>query len=120
MSIHGAVSGHDRVQLIVGRSLTVVTFVHDYIQLTFDGPGFTIYTMPQFRQSDRELRSGQSGYCDAMCSQIGVAVTRVELTDVELVICLDGGAEFAVSLRPGDYVGPEAFMFTSEEGILVV
>jgi hypothetical protein len=46
---------------IVGRQLTSVTFVQDYIQLAFDGLGLTAYTQPTIDFGNRTLKWDQPG-----------------------------------------------------------
>jgi hypothetical protein len=110
----------DRLQVIAGRSLTIVVFIHDYVQLSFDGPTLTTFSLPVFTQFGNAIRVKQAGYCDALCAQIDIVVATADVTDEELVVRFVNGAQLTVSLHDHEYVGPEAIVFDSEEGKVVV
>jgi hypothetical protein len=69
-----------RLQIVVGRSLSSVVFIHDYIHSIFNGPTLTALTLPEFARAGNPLKPRQSGYCDALCSQIGKVVKNVDVT----------------------------------------
>jgi hypothetical protein len=119
MNVNAHESLDSRLPLIVGRTLSSVVFIHDYIQLIFDRPTLITYSPPFLRQSGNELVAKQPGYCDAIYSQIGVRVTKTNVIDDELTIRLVNAVEIVVSLLAPDYVGPEALVFDSSEGIVV-
>ena len=97
---------------IVGRQLSSVTFVQDYIQFAFDGPGLTTYTLPTVSFRRQSLKWGETGYRDALCAQIAHIVQQVEVDEQRVSLLFDNGAAISVSLLDEDYVGPEALMFS--------
>ena len=93
-----------------GRQLHAVTFVLDYLQLWFEGPGINVYNPISILDAGRDIRSGSPGFRDAICGQIAKIVVEVEISeDVALAIRFGDQSQIAVSLRPDDYTGPEAF-----------
>jgi hypothetical protein len=98
----------DALETLVGRDLSSVTFVRDYVQLSFDGPCLTVYTMPTVTFGSESLRLGQSGYRDGLCRQIGCPVKRTEVDDQRVSITFENGVMVSVSLHDDDYRGPEA------------
>jgi hypothetical protein len=92
-----------------GEQLSAVTFVQDYLQLWFDGPGINV-TNPLTVQSGRtSVTSWQSGFRDTVCAQITKIVASVEIREGKaFVIRFEDGSELSVSLREQDYTSPEA------------
>jgi len=96
---------------LVGHVLSSVEFVADYVQLWFDGSCMTAYTLPNVSQGSESLSSGQPGYRDALCRQIGCRVKRTDVGDQQVSIVFESGAAVSISLRDDDYRGPEALEF---------
>jgi hypothetical protein len=98
-----------------------VEFVHDYVQLRFDGPSLTIHAPAEVQRGDNTKRSGTPGYRDALCERIGSSVTSTELRQgEELYLRFADGAAIRISLRPQDSPGPEAIEFRDEKEWWVV
>ena len=110
------------IQTLVGRKLSSVTFVADYIQLAFDGPEMNAYTTPTVTRGSESLTFGQPGYRDSICSQIDRLVERTGVDDQQLLLVFENRTVFSISLRHDDYRGPEALMFSldTKEGCWVV
>jgi hypothetical protein len=102
----------EALQTLVGGELSSVTFVQDYVQLDFNGPGMTAYTMPTVTYGSESLCVGQPGYRDALCAQIGRKVERTEVDKQRVSIIFEGGGVVSVSLLDDDYHGPEALLFS--------
>jgi hypothetical protein len=98
------------VRGLVGRSLASVEFVQDYVQLHFDGPTLTAYTLPTV--SSISSATLTSGWRDTLCEQIGSVVSKTEVQRDHLSIAFVNGAVVEVSLKDEDYVGPEALKFS--------
>lgn len=105
---------------LVGMEMSSVTFVRDYVQLTFDGPCLTALTMPVVNHPHGRFYHGNSGYRDALCNQIGHGIKAVEITSDRLALVFENEAHVVISLLDEDYVGPEAFNYTSLDGRFVV
>jgi hypothetical protein len=106
------VDTHAIVSMIVGRSLSDVTFVMDYVQLGFHGSAFTLYVWPEVSTGTSSYKYQQPGYRDALCEQIGKVVTEVSpLTGEDIFIRFQNDVSFRMSLRDEEYVGPELIQF---------
>lgn len=92
-----------------GEKLSAVTFVSDYLQLWFDGPGVNVINPLTVRVGTAAILSWSPGFRDALCGQIGKIVAAVEFREGSaLTIRFEDGSSLAVSLRAGDYTSPEA------------
>jgi hypothetical protein len=97
---------------LVGRVLSSVGFVADYVQLGFDGPGMNAFTAPTVARGSESLSLGQPGYRDGLCGQIGHGVESTEVNDRQVSIIFDNQVTISISLRDDDYGGPEALEFS--------
>lgn len=100
---------------LVGKVLSSVEFVEDYVQLRFDSACLTAYTMPTITWGTEDLDLAQPGYRDALCRQIGCRVVRINVDDQQVSGIFDSGAVISISLREEDYNGPEALQFSLDE-----
>ncbi len=97
---------------LVGHALSSVEFVADYVQLWFDGPCLTAYTLPVVTRESEGISVGQSGYRDILCAQIGSRVERTEVDKQRVAIIFESGAAVSISLRDEDHRGPETLQFS--------
>jgi len=98
---------------LIGRELSSVEFVRDYVQLRFDGPCLSAYTMPTVQTSDRVITPSAPGYVGALVDRIGRIVGAVESHEEDrLELRFSDGVTIAISLRPGDYRAAEAATLT--------
>ena len=96
-------------QELCGEQLSSVTFVQDYLQLWFDGPGINVTNPLTVETGAVSVTSWQPGFRDALCGQIAKIVKTVEFIDKEaFVIGFEDGSRLSVSLREKDYTTPEA------------
>lgn len=77
---------------IVGRQLSSVTFVQDYLQLDIDGSSLTAYTAPAVDLGSQPLRRGEVGWRDALCEQIGSYIQQVEVDERHVALLFENGA----------------------------
>ncbi len=99
------------------RDLGSVTFVRDYVQLSFDGPPLNLYVMPWVYLNGSPLRPRDPGYNDAIVSRVGHTLAAVdEILDYGLVLDWDDGTRFAIPLEGTGLQGAEAAEFTGERG----
>ena len=99
----------DYFKQLAGEQLNSVTFVQDYIQLHFDGPGINVYMPMSVEAEATTIRSGDNQFRNALCGQIAKVVQSVSFQDSEaLTITFEDNSQIAISLRPDDYSGPEA------------
>jgi hypothetical protein len=106
---------------LIGEQLSAVTFVQDYIQLWFDGPGINVINPLSVCSGSTTVASGASGFRDALCRQISKTVSGVEFqTSLALVIRFQDSTTLSISLSPNDYNSPEAFYAHGFKGGSVV
>ena len=91
------------------EQLSAVTFVQDYLQLTFDGPCINVTNPLTIHTRTCTVTSWQPGFRDALCSQIGKVVSSADFEAGEaLVLCFTDNSVLSISLRPSDYTSAEA------------
>jgi hypothetical protein len=110
----------DGMSELVGRCLSSIEFVQDYIQFRFDGPCLTTITLPSLRLGNATINPGNDGYADHLLSEIGKRISKVFVTTDELVVTFTNDAALVVSLRERDYRGAEALNYKSGAGQLYV
>lgn len=108
------------IRQLKGRVLSSVEFVHDYLQLRFDGPCLTAYTHPTIDYTGGRVTWGAPGYRDRLCEQIGATVTDAWANEAEVAVGFESRTVISISMKDEDYTGPEAVQFVSEDGSLWV
>jgi hypothetical protein len=99
-----------------GRQLGAVVFVHDYLQLQFDGTTLTMTTWPIVHQT-REYKFGDAQYRDALCDCIGRVVEIADVVaHIRLRIVFSDGSRLVTSLTDADRVDPEAVRVDQQDG----
>jgi hypothetical protein len=94
-----------------GRRLHAVTFILDYVQFLFDPPlTISAFTRVSVRPNDGKIRGDDDNELrNLLCAQISKVVGLVIIRDSKSFdLTFDGGSGISISLRPEDYVGPEA------------
>lgn len=100
------------IRSLVGRELSGVVFIRDYIQLQFDDRGLTAVTLPIVIASGQAYSLGMQGYRDALCERIGQRVADASSREgEEIKLKFADGSAISISLREQDYVGPEAAIY---------
>jgi hypothetical protein len=106
---------------IVGEKLSAITFVLDYWQLQFDGPTINAFTRVQVSANGTVLRDGDDQFRNLFCGQIGKTVAKVALAKSDaFTIAFKDCSSISISLKAGDYVGPEAIVFNGFDQTVVV
>ena len=105
---------------MVGEQLSAVVFVMDYLQLQFNGKGFTLLTPVSVRSPTNVIHQGEPGWRDALCAQITQIVQNVNKKDEDLSINFSNGYSICASLRIKDFTGPEAVIFNDGDFICVM
>lgn len=97
------------LQELKGQQLSSVTFVQDYLQLWFDGPGINVNNPLTVKANGDEVTSWDTGFRDLLCSLITKKVEGYDFKENEyLNIYFEDEASLSVSLKAKDYVCPEA------------
>src|SRR6266700_8165916 len=112
----------DPSRQIVGEQLSGVTFVMDYLQLQFNPPPtINAYTPVTVSSSGTTCVSGDEQFRNRLCDQITKIVKSVVIKDeAAFVITFEDGSMISISLRPSDYIGPEALEFIGRDKLWLV
>ena len=103
------------IKILEGERLSSVVFIHDYVQLGFDGTGLTINASLTVVTGGKSYKKGEPCYRDALCERIGQTVRRAfTVTGKQIVIQFENDSEIIISLRPEDQVSPEAAVLYSD------
>ena len=92
----------------------------DYVQVHFEEAVLTVLNPSTVSAGGSSWTRGEAGWRDALCSRIGRTVSSVGSTEAHLMINLDDASTLTVSLLSEDFMGPEAFNFTSPGGPTIV
>ena len=108
-------------QQMVGEQLSAVTFVMDYLQLQFNAPTINAYTPVTVCLDENSWVTGDDQFRNKLCGQITKIVKSVTIRSEDtFLITFEDGSLISISLRPSDYVGPEALGFRGRENLWVV
>jgi len=112
----------DPSRQIVGEQLSGVTFVMDYLQLQFNPPPtINAYTPVTVSSGGTTCVSGDDQFRTRRCEQITKIVKSVVIKDeAAFVITFEDGSMISISLRPSDYIGPEALEFIGRDKLWMV
>jgi hypothetical protein len=109
------------IEKLKGEQLSAVTFVHDYVQLHFDGPLMNVYAPVTVCAGGRSDSSGGSEFRNAICAQIAKEIASTEWGDEShLKLSFTDKSSISISLNPSDYSGPEALYFHGYDQTLVI
>jgi hypothetical protein len=106
----------DSLKILVGRELSSVEFVRDYIQLRFDGPCLTLVTNPVLEILNDEYTRTTPGFCDALCNFIGYRVEEAILNEEIAILRIENDRKIKISLKSSDRKAEEAIIFDSGNG----
>jgi hypothetical protein len=103
----------DVFKQIVGEQLSGVTFVMDYLQLQFNPPPtINAYTPVTVSSAGKSTVSGDDQFRNRLCEQITKVVKSSAIRNgLAFEIVFEDESVISISLKPSDYVGPEAFEF---------
>jgi hypothetical protein len=95
------------VSALIGEELRSVSFVEDYLELSFGAAKVTYFAWPHVLLTDFSVAYGEPEYRNALCAQIGEEVTEASLEEgAALTIELQNGLVFGLSLREEDIDAP--------------
>jgi hypothetical protein len=109
---HSGNRNNNPLVVLVGRSLSSVEFVRDYLQLRFDGPYLTAVVHPIIAFEGISYSWETSGYANILRRCIGSNVVNAFILEgQEARIEFDEGIVVSISLLEKDYVAAEAIIF---------
>jgi hypothetical protein len=100
---------------LIGCELSSVTFVQDYLQLDFNGPGLTLFVWPEVFREEGSYAFGEPGYRDMLCAEIAQNVSEATLGEA-IEVQFEDGVIFRASLREEDIDVTEAGHFSAGAG----
>jgi hypothetical protein len=86
------VSSEKVLDQLIGQQLSAITFVQDYVQVSFDAFRVTLNVWPIVNHEYGQVRFGQQGYRDALCSFIGHQLSRVAEGEAAIELFLGAGS----------------------------
>lgn len=106
------------LSILVGKQLSSIEFVRDYIQLRFDGPCITAITDPFIIVGNKQYFRTDAGFCDNLLGFINLQVEETELRKSE-IICIHFSTRRSIniSLRPEDLKGRSAEAVNFTDGL---
>ena len=93
--------------VLIGRQLSAVCFVQDYVQFQFDGYWLTALADPILVREHRKMFRQEPSYRDTLCDQIREIVIATEDNGVQLSVAFSNGATLIVPLDGNSTPGPE-------------
>ena len=107
--------------LLDAEPLSQVVFVHDYIQLVFQGTYFNLYNRVTVHRGGCTLGPSDAGFADELRRLIGERVIDTLSEEGQFsAVKFERGTQVSVSLRAEDANGPEAFELGDNKGLCVV
>ncbi len=99
----------DTLKELVGEQLSAVTFVQDYLQLSFDGPTINVYGRIEVQTQNGTAKSGDGQFRNALCSLIAQIVRSLEFVEYDhLSVQFEGSASVRIWLQDQDQASGEA------------
>lgn len=98
-----------RPDILPMEPLSQVVFIHDYLQLVFQGACFSIYNATELKHGSSSLLQGQPGFCDGLVSLIGQPLISAS-ANPSLSLTFQNGTILVVG-QSGP--GPEAWQYDS-------
>ena len=97
---------------LVGREMSSVEFVRDYLQLRFDGPTINVYTPTTVVAGEERATTWDTHVRNLLCAQISKAVSSVSVEPAEaLTLVFVDASVIRISLREQDYRCTEAVYY---------
>jgi hypothetical protein len=101
---------------LLREQLSAITFVRDYVQLHFDGPVISAFSLPKVTVDGKAVSFGEAGYRDALCSRIGLPVLMAFVDpEEEMRIGFSDGSWISVSLKAEGRVVAEAAVYQDQQ-----
>jgi hypothetical protein len=100
---------NEELRILIGRQLTAVTFIMDYVKFQFEDAFLSSLYPPVLSLSDgSELEFGMEGFCDRVCERIQRTVVTTDDNGREISIKLNDSSVLHIPLWYEDARGREA------------
>jgi hypothetical protein len=112
-------AGLSSLERLIGKSVSSICFLPNYVQIVFEDLILTCYTNPVVFVSDGQTDCRMPEFKDKLCLLIGKSVQSVveKLSD-GLGIYFDDGDSITISLRFEDASSVEAAMLSEQKGAI--
>jgi len=117
------VDANNPFNCLIGKELSSIEFVRDYIQFRFDGPCITAITDPFIFVEGQQYNRSNVEFCNNLLSFINLSVVKTHLIANKIItIEFSHNRSINISLNPNDYKGnsAEAVNFDIKNGGLWV
>jgi hypothetical protein len=84
---------------LVGRVMTSVIFVMDYLQITFDDAWLTVISSPTLITGGKEVGWKSPDFADVLRRQIGKALRRVDVSNRQARLTFETGCALSIPLE---------------------
>jgi hypothetical protein len=112
-------AGLSSLERLVGKNVSSVCFLPNYVQIIFEDLVLTCYTNPSVFVSGEKFDYRMQAFKDALCTLIGKSVQSVvETSREELAVYFDDADWMTISLRFADATSVEAAMISSQSGAI--
>ena len=108
---------------LIGEQLSSVTFVQDYVQIDFDGNGFTLFVWPTVFSNGEILKFRDIEYRNELCGQIAKTLKNVTFADKKLLeLTFSDDSKISVPLNQDnpEITGPEILTYKNNRQEWVV
>lgn len=100
---------------LIGKQLSAVVFVMDYLQFQFNGAVLTVLNPICVKVDNKIYQSGDINFRNSLCERISHIVENLLLSEDRLEINFNDSAAFFISLKDEDYSNAEAINFNWTE-----
>jgi hypothetical protein len=112
-------AGLSSLERLIGKSVSSICFLPNYVQVVFEELILTCYTNPVVFISDGRTDHRMPEFKDKLCMLIGKSVQSVvEKLNDELAIYFDDSDSITISLRFEDASSVEAAMLSEQAGTI--
>src|SRR5258708_4920869 len=112
-------AGLSSLERLIGKSVSSICFLPDYIQVVFEELILTCYTNPVVFISEERTDYRMPEFKDKLCMLIGKSVqSAAEKFRDGLAIYFDDGDSITISLRFEDASSVEAAMLSEQNGTI--
>lgn len=100
---------------LAGQALTSITFIMDYLQITFDGGRITVVSEPSLFDRDTSFFWDSPGFSNALRTQIGIQLKVAEVDEKRVIFRFENGRYLSIPLA-AEPERPEHLIFEDETG----
>ncbi len=96
-----------------GQRLSAITFIHDYLQLTFDSEiasaTLSVFSQPTLKTGEQYLHWLSNGFSDQLRLGINQSIMNTLVDECQFTLHFENGVTLTVPHGSPDHPGPESF-----------